>query len=131
MEYLARATIIWLGFFVLAFVNGALRELGLKRLIEEPWAHHLSALTAVAFFSVYLYFIWAKLLVNNTTQCIYVGIYWIALTFLAETFIVGRLLGKHSWEEILSAYNISQGNLWPFVLIWIGLMPYMFFKLLK
>jgi len=42
-----------------------------------------------------------------------IGLYWLVLTVLAETFVVGRMIGKQSYEQIFSNYNILAGNLWP------------------
>ena len=36
---LLRCTFAWFGLFALAFVNGAVRELCIKRYIKEPHAH--------------------------------------------------------------------------------------------
>lgn len=131
MDSLLRITLIWFGFFVLAFVNGALREIGIKKFLQEPWAHHLSALTAVLFFSFYLYLMWDKAHITTVKQSLGVGAYWLVLTVLAETFIVGRLMGKQSWEEIFAAYNILSGNLWPLVLLWVFISPYVFLRLMR
>ncbi len=44
-----RSTLIWVGLFVLAFVNGAFREGLMKKVIniKEPLAHQLSCLKRV------------------------------------------------------------------------------------
>lgn len=119
-------TIIWFGFFVLAFLNGTLREVFIKKIIMEPWAHHLSALTGILFFTVYLYFVWEKTKIQTEQEAILIGVYWFVLTILAETFIVSRFIGKQSWKEILNNYNLFAGQLWPLVVLWIGIMPYLF-----
>lgn len=121
-------TVIWCGFFVLAFVNGALREIGLKQFIQEPWAHHVSVVTGILFFTVYLYFVWHKAKVETLKEAVLTGCYWLNLTVLAETFIVGRLIGKQSWEQIFSSYNLMQGNLWPLVLVWVAALPVIFHR---
>ena len=129
MKKIKAATVIWFGFFVLAFVNGTLREIVLKQFIQEPWAHHLSALTGILLFTVYLYFVWYKANVKTFKEAILVGCYWLILTVFAETFIVGRLIGKQSWEQILASYNLMQGNLWPLVLAWVAVMPVLFYRI--
>lgn len=127
MNYWQRITLIWFGFFVLAFINGALREILIKRYIKEPWAHHLSALTAIILFGGFALRDFVRPETNN--QAIWAGLYWLVLTILAETFVVGRLMGKQSWYEILNNYNILKGNLWPLVLIWVGLLPLLVLKM--
>lgn len=123
MGLFGRAFLIWCGFFVLAILNGVLRESGIKRFIHEPWAHHLSAFTAIMLFGVYAWMMRGYLDLRSSSEAIYIGIFWLVLTVLAETFVVGRLLGKHSWDVILANYDILHGNLWPLVVIWVGLLP--------
>lgn len=129
MTNVLNVSFIWLGFFALAFLNSAIREVGLKKIIVEPWAHHLSALTAILLFAVYLFFVWNKAEIGSSKQAVIVGFYWLILTVLAETFIVGRVLGKQSWEQIFQNYNLLAGNLWPLVLLWVAISPLVFFSL--
>jgi hypothetical protein len=123
-----RAILIWCGFFVLAVLNGALREIGIKRLIGEPWAHHLSVLTAILIFGIYAWLTRSYLDLRSSNEAISVGIVWLVLTVLAETFIVGRLLSKHSWDVILANYDILHGNLWPLVVLWVGVLPLLIYR---
>lgn len=129
MSLTARALLVWAGFFVLAMLNGALREVGIKRFIVEPWAHHLSVLTAIVLFGVYAWLVRGYLDLRSGNDAIAIGIFWLVLTVLAETFIVGRLLGKHSWHEIFANYDILHGNLWPLVVIWVGVLPLLLYSL--
>lgn len=126
-----KSTYVWCGFFVLAFVNGALREFGLKKFISEPWAHHLSVFTAISLFAVYLIFVFEKTKISTTREALIIGSYWLVLTIFAETFIVGRLIGKQSYEEIFSNYNILAGQLWPLVLVWVAVSPLVFLHFKK
>jgi hypothetical protein len=129
MGLIARSSLIWLGFFVLAIINGAIREAGIKRIIDEPWAHHISAFTAIILFGLYAWLMRHLLAIGTTGEAMLIGIYWFVLTVLTETFIVGRWMGKHSWSEILANYDIFHGNLWPLVLIWVGVLPYVIYKI--
>lgn len=126
-----KSTYVWCGFFVLAFVNGALREVGLKKFIAEPWAHHLSVFTAISLFAVYLGFFFDKTKISTTREALIIGCYWLVLTILAETFIVGRLIGRQSYAEIFSNYDILAGNLWPLVLLWVAVSPLVFLHFKK
>jgi hypothetical protein len=124
MSLYLRASLIWCGFFVLAMINGALREVAIKRMIDEPWAHHLSALTAIILFGIYAWAMRFRLDLRSDSDAVFVGALWLILTFVAETLIVGRLMGHHSWPEIFANYNIAKGNLWPLVLIWVTTLPF-------
>lgn len=129
MNYWQKITIAWLGFFVLAFINGALREVLIKRFIREPWAHHLSALTGILLFSVLAFALREHVRAESIKIALGAGLYWLVLTVIAETFILGKLIGKQSWQDIFSNYNILAGNLWPLVLLWVGLLPLLVLKL--
>jgi hypothetical protein len=122
-DLLKRNFIIWLGLFVLAFANGAIREVGIKKFIGEPWAHHLSALTAFLIFGSYVWFLWGKTKITATEEAVWVGAFWFFLTVLTETFVLNRWVSKLSWEQILQSYNLARGELWPLVLVWVGLLP--------
>lgn len=116
-------TLIWLGLFTLGFVNGAIREVGIKRLVSEPYAHHLSVLTAIVIFTSYVFWIWQQTGIRSTQEAFMIGLYWLVLTVLTETFVLNRWMSKLSWEQILQSYNLTRGELWPLVVLWIGLLP--------
>lgn len=122
--------IAWLGLFVLAFLNGALREVGLKKVlgIVEPTAHQLSCLSGVVLWTGFVWFIWNKIKISTIKQAALTGLIWFSLTFLFETFVLNRNL---SWPEILHTYNVMAGEFWGLVLVWLGLMPIAIFWLKK
>ncbi len=122
-ELIKRSLLIWLGLFALAFVNGAIREIGLKKFIGEPWAHHISAITAFFIFGVYVLLLWNKSKIKTSKDALFVGGMWFLLTILTETFVLNKWISKLSWEEIIQTYNFSRGELWPLVLVWIGVLP--------
>ena len=121
MEFL-RVTIIWFGFFVLAFVNGTIREFLIKKFLEEPWAHHLSVFTCIAMFTIYLSLVWNHAGIQSYKTALVVGIYWLILTFFAETFLIGRLMSQQDWNTIFEAYDLRK-SLWPLVILWVCFLP--------
>jgi hypothetical protein len=124
-----RVTLVWFGFFALAFVNGALREVAIKRLVREPWAHQVSVLTGIALFTAYLWLLWDRTSVRTVPQALGVGAYWMALTVLAETFVVSRWIAGQSWDKIRGNYGLLRGNLWPVVVIWVGMLPLLMLRI--
>jgi hypothetical protein len=44
------------------------------------------------------------------------------LTVLFE-FGFGHYLDADSWEELLKNYDLTEGNLWMLILLWIGVGP--------
>ncbi len=117
--------LLWLLLFVLAFVNGALREIVIKKFVKETLAHHLSALTAIFFFSCAVLLCWSRTGITNHSQATIVGILWLVLTLLTEIFLLNRIISKLSWKEIAATYNIFKGESWPYVLLWLLVLPHL------
>lgn len=121
-QFWLRAFFAWIGLFLLAFANGALRELGLKSYlsIQEPLAHQLSCLTGVVLWTIFTWLLWSKIKITSARESIVVGVFWFLATMAFETFILNRNL---SWTEVFHTYNFLAGEYWGLVLIWIGVMP--------
>jgi hypothetical protein len=113
---------IWFGFLVLAFINGAFKELVLVETFEIPklQANQLSCLSGVLLWTILFLIFWKKLKIQKLSHAVYIGLFWLVATFIFETFILGRNL---SWTQILRIYDIPSGQYWGLVLLWIGLMP--------
>lgn len=128
MSTWVRAIWAWFGLLILAFANGAIREVGMKKLIgiREPLAHQLSCLTGVILWTIFTVLIWNSLKINSTKKSVVVGVGWLAATALFETFVLNRHL---TWPEILNTYNLFRGEFWGLVLLWIGLMPIIIYRI--
>lgn len=79
-----RTALAWLGLFFLAFVNGALRELGFKLLggMQEPLAHQLSCLTGVVIWTSFVLFVWKKIGILSYQEAAWVGFMPVAIFYL-------------------------------------------------
>ena len=122
----AHATIAWFGFLALAFANGAFRELVLKRLMGEPWAHDVSVGTAILLFSWLVFRLRGWLTIPSPRVAWLVGLYWCTLTVLTETFVIGRWMMHASWSTIFKSYDLIGGSLWPLAVAWLGVLPALF-----
>jgi hypothetical protein len=115
MNY-AKASVLWLGFLVVAIAGGIMRE---KLLI--PWLGPLGGralgtllVSASIFGLIYAYI---RRLTNVTQGSLFrLGLFWTVLTILFECLFGHYVMGA-SWESICADYNIFQGRLWPLVLI--------------
>ncbi|OFZ53324.1 MAG: hypothetical protein A2428_10275 [Bdellovibrionales bacterium RIFOXYC1_FULL_54_43] len=96
--------------------------------IGEPLAHRLSSLTAIALWTAFTLMVWNRLAINSLKRAILVGAGWFVATLLVETFLINRDL---TWSEVLQTYNVSAGEFWGVVLIWIGLMPLVIYRVKK
>jgi hypothetical protein len=118
-----RATILWLAILALAFLNGALREFALKHFFSEPTAHIVSAMIGISMMTFAVRFAWSWIAIHSIGKASFIGLSWLIATSLFETFLLNRWIGRLSWEEIRQTYNVSAGEVWPFVLLWVGLLP--------
>ena len=128
MSLVARSSLAWILFLILAFTNGAVREIILQRLlgINNHLAHQLSCFTGILLLTITNLLIWKWLDIKDLKQSLLIGLTWFLTTALFETFILNR---KLSTDEILQTYNFTKGEFWGFVLIWIGIMPTVIFYL--
>ena len=55
----------------------------------------------------------------------YIGLFWMALTVAFE-FLFFHYVGGHSWEALLANYDMAKGRLWPLILVWVAIAPYLF-----
>lgn len=124
-----RSSLVWLLLLVLAFVNGAIREVFMKRFWNEATSQTLSVLTGCCLMTVGVGFVWKWLEVKTTQNALAVGLYWGLLTFLFESFILNRWMGGLSWYQIWDTYNLAAGHLWPIVLVWVSLLPILFLRI--
>lgn len=92
--------------------NGVLREATLVRVLDEDDANRLSALTAVAAFTVYFEQLQRRWPLGSGREAVEVGAAWLALTVAFE-FGFGRLVAKKSWRELSAEYDVRRGRLWP------------------
>jgi hypothetical protein len=99
--------LFWLPMIVLAFANATLRELVLIKHFSEFRAHQLSTITLIILCSVYLWFVFPLLNIQNSKQAYIIGFVWMLLTVAFE-FSLGRLTNK-SWSYLLRDYNLFAG----------------------
>ena len=59
---------------------------------------------------------------------IIIGLIWLLFTIIFE-FLFGYYAMGNSWNKLLSDYNILEGKVWVFVLIWIAIAPYIIYQI--
>jgi hypothetical protein len=123
-----RLYVPWLVILVLAFANGALRELLLLPWLGYPWALVLSGLLLCAGVVLVTWFSLVAMKLKNAAQALAVGAFWLALTLVFE-FGFGRFVQGKPWSELFDAYTFARGNLWPLVLLFILLSPLVIHRL--
>lgn len=125
MEFvlIIKAFVIWLIILLLAISNGAFREAVLIPKMGQKTGLILSGLLLCLLIVItsYLTVPWFK--VWQSYQLLLIGIGWLLLTLVFE-FSFGLLRGV-TLKEILKAYSMKGGNLWPLVLLVTALAPWL------
>jgi hypothetical protein len=122
-----KSILIWLSIVPLVILNGALRETFLTPWLGENNAQPISGIIlCLLIFIVSLIFIPR---IGKGEQKTYwkIGILWIVLTIVFET-VLGLAMGN-SFSELLRAYDITTGNLWLIIVIFIGIAPWLVAKI--
>jgi hypothetical protein len=122
-----KSILIWLTIIPLAILNGAFREAFLNPRLEESYAQLISGtILLLLIFIVSLIFIPR---IGKGKQKIYwrIGILWVVLTIAFET-VFGLTIGM-TFAELLKAYDITTGNLWLFIVVFIGFAPWLIAKI--
>ena len=112
----------WPGAAVIGVVNGGLREATYGRHIDARTANRLSGASLVTALAVYFWTLNRRWPIRSGRDAARIGCAWVALTVVFE-FGLGRAIEKRPWSELLGAYNVAEGETWPFVLVWIGVGP--------
>ncbi|MBI4807818.1 MAG: hypothetical protein HY799_02550 [Nitrosomonadales bacterium] len=108
-------------------LNGALRESTYGKFVSELSAHQISCLTGILLFAVVIrqyVRLWPPVSAREAWQ---IGLFWMGLTVAFE-FLFFHYVGGHSWQVLLANYDISAGRLWPLILLWVAVAPYVFFR---
>ena len=121
-------TIAWIPMVFMAIVNGAVRQLGYGKVLNELPAHQLSCLTGIALFFIYTWCLSLYWPLESSNQALTIGLIWLALTVAFE-FLFMHYGAKVSWDKLFHDYNVLAGRLWVLVLVSVFLLPYGVFKL--
>lgn len=123
-----RYILFWFVLLILAFTNGALREIVYKSIVGEPWAHHISVVTGIVLTGIAIWFVVKKWGFTSQRQSAQVGIVWVVLTEIFEIFLI-LSNPKNSFNDFLHAHNIAAGEMWMLFVLWIGFAPVLFYRI--
>ncbi|EQA36817.1 hypothetical protein LEP1GSC047_2495 [Leptospira inadai serovar Lyme str. 10] len=123
-----RYILSWFLLLIFAFLNAAVRELTYKSVFGEFLSHQISVFTGILFLAIPIWFIARYLPFRNASQAIKVGILWVILTETFE-FLMVVVSMKRSFQEFLHAHNLLAGQFWIIILVWVGIAPYLFYRL--
>ena len=117
-----RWLIAWVGAPLLAIVNGAVREFAYKDQVGESAANQVSVAPLIALLGLYFWILQRRWPLATTRDALSVGAIWVALSVLFE-FGFGHYVEGDSWADLLDNYDVTQGNIWILILLWIAVGP--------
>jgi hypothetical protein len=112
----------WLGGSVLGIGNGVVRELVYKDRVGESTANQISVGSLIALLGLYFWLLHRRWPIAANRDALEIGASWTVLTILFELGF-GHYVDGKSWSELLENYDVTDGNLWILVLVWIAVGP--------
>lgn len=123
----ARYLIAWFAMLLVSVLNGTVRDYTYGRHMPELFAHQLSTLIGIVLLGAVIRLYMRRWPFSSARQALGVGLFWMALTVAFE-FLFFHYVGGHSWAVLLANYDLSEGRLWPLILLWVAFAPWLFHR---
>jgi hypothetical protein len=120
----------WFGMMILAIINGGVRDFVYQPHVGNLPAHQISTFTLIALLAGYFRILTARWPIKSASQAWIIGGMWFLMTEAFE-FGVGRFIEGASWSKLFDAYNVSAGQVWIFIPLWVLIGPYLFFRFVQ
>ena len=118
----------WFGIVVLGLLNATIRQGVYARYVSELAAHQISTLTFAVLVGLYAWALSGFFKLSSPGEAFGAGIVWMILTIVFE-FGLGRYVVGDSWAKLLADYDLLEGRVWGLFILWVGLAPYVFYRL--
>lgn len=125
-----RYLISWFVLLLVAVINGGLRDFTYGKHVSELLAHQISCVIGIALFAVVISRYVRRWPPASAREAWFIGAFWMALTVAFE-FLFFHYVGGRSWVELWANYDMASGRLWPLILLWVLVAPYLFYRLLQ
>lgn len=122
-----RYLIAWLMMLVVAVINGGLRDFTYGRHLSALAANQLSCLSGLILLGMVIYLYQRRWPFASARQAWSAGLFWMALTMAFE-FLFFHYVAGEPWAVLLANYDLSEGRLWPLILLWVAVAPYVFYR---
>lgn len=123
-----RYLIAWFVLLAVAVMNGGLRDLTYGRHVSELLANQISCVSGIALFAVVIRQYVRRWPPVSARQAWHIGLFWMSLTVAFE-FLFFHYVAGHPWSVLLANYDLAGGRLWPLILLWVLVAPYLFHRL--
>lgn len=120
----------WFVMLLVSIANGFIRDFTYGKYMSELMAHQLSTVTSLLVLGIVIHGFVRRYPPSSDQEAVLIGLLWVALTVAFE-FMFFHYVGGHPWAELLANYNVVKGRVWVFVLLWIAIAPYVFFRFLR
>ncbi len=120
----------WLPMVPIAILNGVVRQGWYGRYMTELAAHQISTATGLALLGAYIWLVVRLWPPADSRQALGTGLLWLVLT-LGFEFLFGHFVAGHTWARLLADYNLLAGRVWILIPLWVGLAPWVFYRLLR
>jgi hypothetical protein len=117
----------WLVMLVISIGNGAGRDFIYGKHLSELASHQVSTASGILLIGIVIWVFGKLVAPASGREALSIGLFWAALTVAFE-FIFFHYVGGHSWAELLANYNVLKGRVWVFLVLWIAVAPYVFFR---
>lgn len=122
---------IWFILLVSMVINGEIRNSIYQPIVGELLAHQISTVIAIIILLIITYLFLKSLKITYSSKnLILIGVIWAGITIVFE-FLFGYYVAGHSWNKLLTDYNIFAGRLWSLFLLAIVSAPFLIGKLIK
>jgi len=118
----------WFGIVVLGLRNATVHQTVYAKYVSEWAGHQISTLTFAGLSGLYAWALSGFWKLTSPGEAIGVGLMWMVLTIVFE-FALGRYVVGDSWSKLPGDYNVLEGRVWGLFILWVGLAPYIFFRI--
>ncbi len=117
----------WFAMLLVSVLNGTLRDFTYGRHMPELLAHQLATLVGIVLLGGVIWLYMHRWPFASARQALGVGLFWMVLTVVFE-FLFFHYVGGHAWSVLLANYDLSAGRLWPLILLWVAIAPWLFHR---
>ena len=118
-----RFVAVWLIMAAAMSANGVMRELVFKREMNPGNADVLSAIVGVALIALITAIGFRPIDDTSPGALLALSAALVVATVRFEPAL-GRFMDHKSWSDVLGHYNLLRGELWPLVLAWLAVTPF-------